>query len=45
MWFLAYCMGLSTTPEHSIQPLAEDIAAIDTIRFQQPAEKVTIARP
>jgi solute:Na+ symporter, SSS family len=45
MWFLAYRMGLSTTPEHSIQPLAEDIAEIDTIRLQQPAEKVTIARP
>jgi solute:Na+ symporter, SSS family len=45
MWFLAYCLGLSTTPEHSIQPLAEDIAEIDTIRLQQPAEKVTIARP
>ena len=45
MWFLACFMGLSTTPEHSIQPLAEDIAEIDTIRLQQPAEKVTIARP
>ena len=26
MWFLAYRVGLSTTPEHSIQPFAEDIA-------------------